>query len=139
MKRSVIYPCILFYLSQKEYGIFEQFRSLRQIYNLLVSGRLDMVGEAKMDLYRKPLFSPRVAWISDLASFGTVKLIGQQSNRMANTIQLYSGYLLNQKADAELLNSAELIYTRNFCKPETGIRFPTKRKPLTETDLSVCC
>lgn len=71
----------------------------------LVSARLDK------HCYTEYLFSPRLAWIYELAHEEYLKFIAQRSVRMNTQEELYMSHVLDKPNEPERLDTLELIYT----------------------------
>ena len=75
------------------------------LFNLIVSGRLDK------NTYSDFLVSPRLAIVSKINPYNTLKLILQESNRINTATQLYRTELTGGDKSVETIQNIELIYT----------------------------
>ncbi|MBU0475626.1 MAG: TonB-dependent receptor plug domain-containing protein [Bacteroidetes bacterium] len=73
--------------------------------NLLLSARMDK------NNYSKYFFSPRIGIISEVEKNNIIKLIWQRSVRMNTAEELYKEHLYNTKANPEMLDCIELMYS----------------------------
>lgn len=87
--------------------------------NLTLSSMLKLLMSARADknTYSDWLYSPRIALIADVATGHNLKLIAQQSQRMATAGQLYALHQNNNDPDSETLNAVEFIYSAFADKP----------------------
>ncbi len=76
----------------------------------LLSARLDKHS------YTDYMFSPRLAWIRELAENQYLKLIAQRSVRMNTQEELYMTHVMGGDNDPEKLDTLEAIYSRNLTK-----------------------
>jgi hypothetical protein len=81
--------------------------------NVELSPKLTGLVSARLDkhVYTDYLFSPRMAWIYELAKEQYLKLIAQRSVRMNTQEELYMSHVLHKPNEPERLDTLELIYT----------------------------
>jgi outer membrane receptor protein involved in Fe transport len=85
--------------------LYELFWKIDPRLSILISGRNDK------DSYSQWLFSPRIAFISELSEHNIAKLVFQRSQRMNTAAQLLIQHQSGISTDPETLTGIELLYT----------------------------
>ncbi|MCX6153547.1 MAG: TonB-dependent receptor plug domain-containing protein [Candidatus Kapabacteria bacterium] len=85
--------------------LYELMWEIDPLLSVLVSARTDK------NSYSKLLFSPRIAFISEISNNQILKLVIQRSQRMNTSSQLLIQHLSGKETPPEILDGIEMIHT----------------------------